>query len=226
MKVNNIFYSLQGEGIYRGLPMTFIRLQGCNLNPRCQYCDSLYASNLRNGEDLSLLEVIKSIEEAGPLPLGWVCITGGEPLWQLSELEELVRTLYGRCRITIETNGSLPVPKWSSGVDSWSTDIKCPSSGVCGTSKEEWWNLRAVDQIKFVVGTQEDLDFAGKEIEKHKESFPTVVVSPILRIVDDVGRPFISNRGFLQDTWNFCMEHRVRYSLQDHKIVFGDRRGV
>ena len=90
MKVNNIFYSLQGEGIYRGLPMTFIRLQGCNLNPRCQYCDSLYASNLRNGEDLSLLEVIKSIEEAGPLPLGWVCITGGEHLWQLSELEELV----------------------------------------------------------------------------------------------------------------------------------------
>ena len=76
-----------------------------------------------------------------------------------------------------------------------------------------------IDQIKFVVGNQEDLEFTRQEIEKNLSRSPQVIVSPILNLKK-------KNTQFLQEVWNFCLEYRVRWSLQQHKIVFGNKKGV
>ena len=161
VKINEIFYSIQGEGIHQGIPMVFVRFQGCNLIPRCRHCDTPSALSGRGGKEMEVKDILDEIGRLSPYYRIWVCITGGESLWQLDGLEDLVRRLkMGGYQITIETNGTFRPPRWYGLVDSWNADIKCPSSGVYGVSSLEWFKTRFQDQIKFVVGTKEDLDFA------------------------------------------------------------------
>ena len=230
MKISEIFYSIQGEGVYQGVPMVFIRTAGCNLLTHCSYCDTSYAWNPKDGKDILVEDMVKEVIKTSPYRKSWVCITGGEPLWQLDELEELVRKLkMGNFQITIETNGSFEPPRWYTLVDSWNSDIKCPSSGVCGVSKEGWFKTRFKDQIKFVVGTDEDLEFTKKMIHKHRADSPQVLVSPVAGLLINKKEGKIEeywNREWLKDVAEFCKEERVRYSLQIHKILWGNKRGV
>jgi len=228
MKVNNTFVSLQGEGVLVGVPMVFVRLAGCNLTPKCAFCDTEYAQNPDAGEELSVWRVV---ERVGKLVTGhrpWVCITGGEPLLQAEELYELVQLLRSAgFRITVETNGSLAPPRWHALVDSWSADIKCPSSGVHGVSKSAWFNLGHHDQVKFVAGTKEDLDFAETMIHRYKDCGPAIVVSPIAKLLvdGDITEEYW-DQSWLREVWEFCVTYHVRWSLQQHKLVWGDRKGV
>lgn len=225
---DGVFLSLQGEGVYTGVPTVFIRLAGCNLVPHCNYCDTLYSQDPSSGEELSVGEVVKRVSKLASWYKQWVCITGGEPLWQEEELGGLVSELKkGGYQVTVETNGSFKPPRWYTKVDSWNADIKCPSSGVCGVSKEDWFKTRFCDQIKFVVEIQEDLNFTKEMLERHKADSPTILVSPMLPVLDGEDKEvFVANRRFLQEVWNFCIENRVRWSFQNHKIVFGNRKGV
>jgi len=226
MRINEIFLSLQGEGVYTGTPTVFVRLQGCNLIPHCKWCDTVYSQDPNDGEDTPVDEVMSRVSKLAPWYKQWVCITGGEPLWQSEDLEALVSKLKeGMYSVTVETNGSFSPPRWYTKVDSWSADIKCPSSGVCGTSKEDWFGTRPCDQIKFVVGDHKDLEFTGEVLRRHPAYSPTVLVSPMLPI-EKGEEVFVVARPFLQKVWNFCVENRVRWSFQNHKIVFGDRKGV
>ena len=221
MKVREIFYSLQGEGVYQGLPMVFIRLAGCNLIPHCSYCDTSYSWNATDGKEWTIEAILEEVSRLSPHYKSWVCITGGEPLWQLEELELLVRELKtGGYLVTIETNGSFKPPRWYTIADSWNADMKCPSSGVCGTSSETWFRTREQDQIKFVVGNLGDLDFAKKMIKKHLSNSPQILVSPI------AGKEGKWSKEWLQEVAKFCLEMRVRYSLQIHKLIWGNKRGV
>lgn len=220
LAINEVFYSLQGEGLYQNEPTVFVRLAGCNLllSKCCTFCDTPYAQDLGSGQEMSIEEVVKEVSRLQPFYKAWVCITGGEPLWQEQELEKLVRELKtGPYRITIETNGSIRPPRWYTLVDSWSADIKCPSSGVCGVSSEAWFNTRGTDQIKFVVANEEDLRFIEEVLSRHKTDNPVVLVSPV----------WGSSQEFLQKVWNFILEHKLRLSIQQHKVVFGEvKRGV
>jgi len=238
--ISEIFYSLQGEGIYTNIPMVFIRFSGCNLLTPCQYCDTLYARDGSKGIEKSIAGAAREAHSLDPHHNAWTCITGGEPLSQPDVLYELVRTLkktYGR-RITVETNGSLPLPKWYTIVDSWNADIKCPSSGVCSVSKEEWFKTRVRDQIKFVVGTKEDLDFARGMIKKHAADSPVIIVSPVSLYPSvpndawDEGKSklytgdTVFDTDWLQEVAEFCKEMRVRIGIQQQKIIWGTKRGV
>jgi len=215
--VNEMFLSIQGEGIYTGKPMVFVRFQGCNLIPRCQFCDSSKAMSSRGGITLSVEEIVQAAVKLSPQLRSWVCITGGEPMWQSEGLEELVGK-FGAWgwNTTVETNGSFECPDWYTQVKSWNADIKCPSSGVCGTSKESWFNTRYCDQIKFVVGTKEDLDFTRQMIRKHLASKATILVSPI---ITSESTAFTVEQKWLQEVAKFCVKERVRFSLQIHKVV-------
>jgi 7-carboxy-7-deazaguanine synthase len=229
VSVNEIFYSLQGEGLYADEPMVFIRFQGCNLNPKCSFCDTKYAQDLTKGESLSIEAIIEKVNLLPPYYNSWVCITGGEPLLQEEELHILVAELRkDKHRVTIETNGSIKPPFWYNLVDSWNADMKGPSSGVCGVSKEIWFNTRFNDQIKFVVGTKEDLDFVQATLAKHKYNNPTIEISPILKLKesDDGQELILQDRGFLREVWNFTLENRLRLSIQQHKLFFGNKKGV
>ena len=224
--VNEIFRSLQGEGYLTGVPTSFLRLQGCNL--ACKYCDTLYASRgLDQGTRMSMKDVIDQIRIL-PTRLGnWICITGGEPLLQEQALNTLINHLYELgIKTSIETNGSFPVPQWYSKVDSWIPDIKCPSSGEAGQSFDSWLSLRPVDQGKFVVGTREDLLFVDRVLRHLGDAVTsTILVSPSITLKKD-GTLTKESREWLPVVADFCRETNLRFSLQIHKFIWGQKRGV
>ena len=122
MKINEVFYSIQGEGKWSGLPNIFIRTTGCNL--RCSFCDTKYAYD--DGKEMNIEEILNNISK---YPCKYVCLTGGEPLLQ-NEIVELIDNLIRqKYKVCIETNGSINLKKVL-GKESLiiSLYVKCPSS--------------------------------------------------------------------------------------------------
>jgi len=152
--VYECFTSLQGESTYSGLPCFFIRLTGCNL--RCTYCDTKYA--YEGGDPVEIDELV---EQARTSPAPIVEITGGEPLMQdgFVELARRLRDDTGR-RILVETNGSMDISVVPEKVVVI-MDVKCPGSGH--SHFMDWDNigrLRRYDEVKFVLGTRNDYEWA------------------------------------------------------------------
>jgi len=216
MKINEIFPSIQGEGVHAGRKMTFIRLSGCNL--ACAWCDTKYASKVN--DELSAKDINPDTD--------WICITGGEPLFQADSVAALVLHLRSRGKHTeIETNGSIPPPRWAfmcvDGfplVDSWVVDVKLPSTGNPSSLNNisEWANnMRTSDQIKLVVADEEDLGVAQEWIT-HIRGKAGVLVSPVILEEPD--------RDWMCRVADFCVKFNLRYSLQIHKILWGNKRGV
>lgn len=148
-RVNEIFYSLQGEGFWTGTPMVFIRLSGCNL--RCHFCDTSHSEfRLMSAED-----IMKAVAKVDPAGCGHVCITGGEPLLQLaSDLTEALHRHY--YTVHLETNGTKPVPD---GVD-WVT--LSPKEDVRYIGPAAKVVLRQASEIKVVFDgaiTEERLEY-------------------------------------------------------------------
>jgi len=215
MRVENIYYSLSGEGVHAGTPSVLVRLQGCNLE--CKWCDTAYARHLTGGTEMSIEDILRAVDTASSHPR-WVLITGGEPLMQELELLKLVRELKHKgVKTEVETNGSFAPPIcWWNLVDSWSVDIKCPSSGMCGQSLLNWLGVRECDQIKFVVADEEDLKYAQSIIVPRSHITPTVLVSPT----------YPWSNEWLRRCVAFCKKYDVRLSLQQHKIIFGEEKNV
>ena len=222
MRKREVFFSVQGEGVYAGVPTVFVRLQGCPL--RCRWCDTVYAQDAFGGEEVTVEDICHEVLEKAPNFLGWCCVTGGEPLFQPKALEELVGALKSRGhKIEIETNGALPVPGWYEQVDSWCSDTKCPSSGEEKKFREEWFNLRSCDQIKFVVADEKDLQYVESVLRQHPKPRPTILISPCINpaktsLMDR--KDYLTSRVWFQRCVEFCKEHNVRFSLQIHKIVW------
>ena len=209
MKINEIFYSIQGEGKWTGLPNIFIRTTGCNL--RCSYCDTKYA--YEDGKEMSIREITENIKK---YPCDQVCITGGEPLLQKETIELIDVLLKKNYKILLETNGSKNI-KNLIGRKSLivSLDVKCPSSKMYKKMHLENISLlKKNDQLKFVVKDKKDYNYARKIVQKYKPVCP-VFFQPV----------WGTNFKNLAD-WILCDELEVRLGLQLHKIIWGDRRGV
>jgi len=163
LKVNEIFLSIQGESSYSGLPCTFIRLTGCNL--RCSFCDTKYA--YKRGKSMSLNDLLNHVQT---MDCALVEITGGEPLLQ-EETPELTQLLLDNgFRVLVETNGSLDIRALPSGAVCI-LDIKCPGSGE--SEKMLWENLEHLkhsDEVKFVISTREDYEWARNNLISRKLS--------------------------------------------------------
>lgn len=213
LRVNEIFFSIQGESSYAGLPCVFVRLTGCNL--RCAYCDTAYA--YEEGGPMEVPEIIDRVSGYG---CRLVEITGGEPLLQ-EETPSLVSGLLDRgFTVLIETNGSMDL----SGVDRRCIrilDIKCPSSGEA--DKNDFGNLSVLtheDEIKFVVGDRADYEYAKGVMAKYSGVIGTLkppLISPVSGKID----PKILAAWILEDRLN------ARLQVQLHKIIWDPgRRGV
>ena len=228
MKISEVFKSCQGEGASAGLPTIFVRLSGCNLYPKsCRWCDTKYAQKC-DGRGMSVEEVVTSVEE---LTSGQrrVCITGGEPLHQQSELLSLVGYLrFRKYFVEVFTNSTLLPPAWFFLVDSWIVDVKCPSSSVADKCLVESWMsvVREKDLVKFVVANQTDLDYVESVLKEFSTHAP-VALSPMVP-TSGLLTPgaLVLQRKWMQVVWNFCVENDYRFSLQVHKTVFGNKRGV
>ncbi len=213
MKINEIFYSIQGESLYAGLPCVFIRLTGCNL--RCAYCDTRYA--YADGTDMTIPHILRQVE--GYPAAAIVEITGGEPLLQ-DETPALVDRLLDQGRtVLMETNGSLDISR----IDSRCIrimDIKCPSSLMESyNDPDNLLRLGADDQIKFIVGTPSDYTFALNVIKNLPPDFPrsSILLSPAFGSVS----PDLLARWILRDGIG------IRLHLQLHKLIWPNvDRGV
>ncbi len=226
-RISEIFYSIQGEGVNQGLPTVFVRLFGCNLFPKkcCRWCDTTYAQGkVGRYELLSVEEILRRVVELSPWVDTRICITGGEPL-AAEGIEGLVSRLR-KCSYYIEvfTNGTVQRPKWWTKVDSWITDIKCPSSGVPQELIQwGWLDGRSLDQVKLTIADEEDLKFASAVIARCATKNPQVLVSPVFNIERDLHS---TDRKWMQEVVKFCLDRKVRISLQQHKIIWGNKKGV
>ena len=211
LKINEIYYSVQGESTFMGKPCIFIRLTYCNL--RCSYCDSEYT--FHEGKDMYIKDIIKKIEE---YPCNLVEVTGGEPLFQkncIILLSELVKRKY---KVLLETSGSLSienVPKQVINI----IDFKCPSSKM--EKKNLWDNINFIkdnDQIKFVIGNKEDYEWTKNKISKYNlDSKCEILLSPVYKKIE----PKQIVDWILKDNLN------VRFQMQLHKEVWPESvRGV
>jgi 7-carboxy-7-deazaguanine synthase len=210
--VNEIFYSIQGESIDSGRPCIFVRLTGCNL--RCSYCDTRYA--YEQGVNMELTEIMNRVAD---YQCRLVEITGGEPLLQSQTPVLIHRLLENGYEVMLETNGSLDISR----VDRRCikiVDIKCPASGE--SDKNDMKNLKRLgskDQVKFVIGTHSDYEYAKETIHSNCPDFPKdrILFSPWSERI----APAQLAEWILQDNLN------VRLHLQLHKIIWPDReRGV
>ena len=209
MKINEIFYSIQGEGKWMGLPNIFIRTTGCNL--RCSFCDTTYA--YETGEEMSIEEIINRIRKH---PCNYVCITGGEPLLQEAIVQLIDVLLEKKYVICLETNGSIDIENLV-GKKSLliSLDIKCPSSAMHEKMKFNNVSLLTCnDQLKFIIQNREDYEYAKKNIKKYKPQC-AIFFQPLWGINLKELSSWVLNDGL-----------DVRIGLQLHKIIWGDRKGV
>jgi 7-carboxy-7-deazaguanine synthase len=209
MKINEIFYSLQGEGKWAGLPNIFIRTSGCNL--RCSYCDTKYA--YENGKEISINDILSKIAKYN---CKFVCLTGGEPLLHTNIIEFIETLLEKNYNIIVETNGSISIDnliKYNSLIIS--LDIKCPSSNMAKKIKLENINfLKKEDQIKFVIKNKEDYIYAKNIIRKYKP------------ICDIFFQPIWGENPKKIADWIIKDRLNVKLSLQIHKILWGVEKGV
>jgi 7-carboxy-7-deazaguanine synthase len=209
MKVNEIFYSIQGEGAWSGTPTIFIRTTGCNL--RCSFCDTKYA--YEQGTEMSIQEILDEIKK---YPCRTICLTGGEPLLQ-KDLQKLIKCLLQKkYRISLEANGSIDIKKFSGKTNVLiSLDIKCPSSGM-----KDYIYLKNIsylnkkDQLKFIIKDKNDISYA-KEIIKKYHPRCSVFFQPVWGIDPKKLATWILDDGL-----------PVRVGLQLHKIIWGEKKGV
>jgi 7-carboxy-7-deazaguanine synthase len=211
MKVNEIFYSIQGESSFAGLPCIFIRLTGCNL--RCRYCDTEYA--FYEGTDIPVADVVARIAQ---YPSRLVLVTGGEPMLQRSVHDLFRMLLDAGYTVCLETGGQILLRDVDPRVHKI-MDFKCPSSGMAAHNL--YGNVDCLtrnDEVKFVVGDRADFDWAcditlrydltGKAAVLFSPEHKKIPYEDLARWVLDCGLP-------------------VRMQLQLHRIIWPESlRGV
>lgn len=209
LKVNEIFFSIQGETTRTGLPTVFIRLTGCPL--RCRYCDTEYA--FYEGEKISIEGILRTV---GAYRTRYVTVTGGEPLAQKNCLHLLSRLCDEGYLVSLETAGAMDI----SGVDPRVTkimDLKTPGSGE--ESRNMYANIAYLgrhDELKFVICDRNDYEWAvNKMHELQLHECCTVLFSTSQAQLEDVKLA------------EWILEDRlpVRMQIQLHKYLWGNERG-
>ena len=204
IKVNEIYYSIQGESSKAGLPCVFVRLTYCNL--RCTYCDTEYA--FFEGKDYSIDEIVELVKKYN---CRLVEVTGGEPLFQKECYDLLKRLCTEGFEVLLETGGSLPVKPVDKAVKII-MDLKCPSSSMEKKNLYDNINyLKSGDEIKFVVGTREDYEWAKEIISKYELTNKCEI---LFSVVFGELEPLTLVNWILDDRLH------VRFQLQMHKFIW------
>ena len=211
LSVCETFSSIQGESTRAGKPCFFIRLAGCSCS--CSYCDTEYAK--APGKTYRIDELLDLARRSG---LKLVEVTGGEPMEQPETPLLCRRLLDDGFEVLLETNGTLPLDAVPSGVRRI-VDCKLPSSGMAARScVGNYRLLSANDEVKFVVGSRGDFDYALMVIDEHRlaEKGCELLVSPVW------GKVAFTELA----EWVLKSGLPLRMQLQMHKLIWGDRRGV
>ena len=210
LRINEIFYSLQGESSTVGLPTVFVRLTGCPL--RCGYCDTEYA--FHDGTQISLDEILTTVES---FRARHVCVTGGEPLAQPNCLVLLKALCDKGLHVSLETSGAMDIAAVDARV-AVIMDLKTPGSGECDRNLESnIGHLKRADEIKFVICDRRDYDWAKAKIDQYdlRDRVGEILLSPSFGQVDYADLA----------AWVLQDHLSVRMQVQLHKIIWGDAPG-
>jgi 7-carboxy-7-deazaguanine synthase len=209
LRVNEIFFSLQGETSRSGLPTVFVRLTGCPL--RCGYCDTAYA--FHEGESQSLTAILDQIAAYSPR---YVTVTGGEPLAQKNCLVLLTQLCDAGYSVSLETSGAIDVAEVDARV-SRIVDIKTPGSGE--VTKNLWQNIPLLtthDEIKFVLCDEADYLWAREQLQQRAlEKICPILFSPVYETLQPAQLA----------AWILRDRLPVRMQVQLHKVLWGAQRG-
>lgn len=209
LRITEVFYSLQGESTTIGIPTVFIRLTGCPL--RCQYCDTAYA--FKGGKMQTLEAILAQVKTYNP---SHVCVTGGEPLAQPVCLDLLRHLCDAGYRVSLETSGAMDIAEVDPRVMNV-MDIKTPGSAEVEKNLYSNFNyLKPEDQIKFVLCSREDYDWAKQLIAENGLTDRVIVLfSPSW---NELNPSSLAN-------WIVEDRLRVRFQIQLHKILWNDAPG-
>jgi 7-carboxy-7-deazaguanine synthase len=241
--INEIYLSLQGESTFAGLPCIFIRLTACDL--RCSYCDTAYA--FTEGKKKALTDILAEVKRLAArfanlqpstfnLQLPFVELTGGEPLLQKNSLPLMKLLCDDGFTVLLETSGAHDISQVDPRVRRI-MDLKCPSSGEVERNRpENLKHLKATDEIKFVIGTFEDYEWAKEKIAEHRLDLVCPLLfswvhplapeqrNPSLKKVP-AGQKAISRRELAEKIIADALP--VRFQAQLHKIIWPpEQRGV
>ncbi len=209
LRITEIFYSLQGEANTVGIPTVFIRLTGCPL--RCVYCDTAYAFS--GGDKQTIADIIATVRQ---YDCQYITITGGEPLAQPASIELMTALVDQGYKVSLETSGALDIAAVDPRVVKV-MDLKTPSSGEADKNRyQNIGHLNPHDQVKFVIGSAEDYDWAKTILNDY--SLPErceILFSP----VTGQQNPTELAEKILQDRLN------VRFQIQLHKLLWNDAQG-
>jgi 7-carboxy-7-deazaguanine synthase len=209
LRVNEIFYSLQGEADAVGYPSVFVRLTGCPL--RCQYCDTEYAFHSGEWRDLDAI-----VDQVAAFGCKHVCVTGGEPLAQPACLALLRRLCDEGFDVSLETSGALDIAEVDARV-ARVVDVKTPGSTEAKRNRlENFARLTARDQLKFVICSRQDYDWSKAYLKEH--ALPgrcQILFSPSYTQVPPAALA----------EWILADRLQVRFQLQLHKVLWGDVPG-
>ncbi|MEY2715070.1 MAG: 7-carboxy-7-deazaguanine synthase [Planctomycetota bacterium] len=223
LRVNETFFSIQGESTYAGVPCFFVRLTGCPL--RCHYCDTEYA--FREGAPRTIGSIVDEIERSGARV---VELTGGEPLAQKRAFDLIAILCERGSVVLIETSGAVDIrPCHPSAIRI--LDIKTPGSGEC--ARNLWSNLddlRPTDEVKFVIVDRADYEWSRDVIREHRldERCNAVLMSPAFpqkQGLEILGCPGLSPRALAE--WILADRLPARQQTQLHKLIWDPgQRGV
>lgn len=210
LRISEIFLSVQGESRTVGWPTVFIRLTGCPL--RCVWCDTAHAFS--GGKRMALVEILAEVES---YQTSRVCVTGGEPLAQPLVHELLDALIEKNYAVSLETSGALDVSKVNPKVCKV-IDLKPPASGEEGANRyENLDHLSPNDQVKFVIQDESDYHWSVAKLKEFElMARCEVLFSPVAGAIS----PVWLAETILKDRLN------VRFQLQLHKILWGDKQGV
>jgi 7-carboxy-7-deazaguanine synthase len=214
LKINEIFFSIQGESTRAGFPCAFVRMTGCNL--RCAYCDTTYA--YEDGREMSVEEILRAVAR---FPVNLLEITGGEPLLQAETPQLITKLADSGQTVLVETNGSISLE----GLDERAVvvmDIKCPGSGM--SEQVRWENiplLKSQDEVKFVLTDRDDYEWALDVVERYRLNEEHAVhLSPAYGKLD----PQLLASWMLESP---RPQSNIRMQLQLHKYIWPHvERGV
>jgi len=209
MRIHEVFESVQGEGIWLGMPSLFIRVAGCNV--RCRWCDTARARVARGGRELSVDELVRRAKQAGPQH---VVITGGEPTLYAEELVEICRGLRRAGKIvTVETNAT--------------RFVDCRAHLVSLSPKEHAWNQDVIAayckraagvQIKLVART-------AREAERMWERVAGLAVARERVFVMPRARTRVAHERVAEELIPWCVAHDVRFAVRAQTVLWNNAAG-